>query len=195
MLFLFDIDGVLNKSDYFTKKYTLDYGVSEDVFIDFFQNEFHTTLTNQSDLLSVLPKYFAEWKWDKSAENFLAYWFQNDVKIDHELLLLIRHYRRMGIKIGLASQQEKYRKKYLLKNEGLEDEFDCFYFSCDLGYLKSESKFYETILRRESFPIFFWDDTPEIVKKAKQIGVQAYLYRDNEQLKREIENIIVNNGF
>ncbi|MCE2962272.1 MAG: hypothetical protein ACK5UE_10930 [Chitinophagales bacterium] len=195
MLFLFDIDGVINISTYFTEKYTEEFGVEMAVFDDFFKNEFPFTLTNETDLLSILPKYLATWKWDKSPEEFLAYWFQNDVKIDKELLLIIRHYRSLGIKIGMASQQEKYRKDFLLSLDGLGEEFDCFYFSCDLGYLKSDRKFYETLLENESSPIFFWDDTPAVVEKANQCGFQAYLYHDNQKLKQQIDDILKHNEF
>ena len=190
MLFLFDIDGVLNKSPYFTEKYTQEFGLEMSVFDDFFQSEFPSSLTNNIDLLSILPKHFTKWKWNKSSEEFLNYWFRNVVKIDHELLLMIRHYKRMGIKMGLASQQEKYRKEYLLNKEGLCNEFDCFYFSCDLGYLKSEENFYKAILEIESTPIFFWDDTPVVIEKANQCGFYAYLYKDNQNLKRQMEEIL-----
>ncbi len=195
MLLLFDIDGVLNKSPYFTEKYTKEFGVEMSVFDDFFQNEFPSTLTNKINLLHILPKHFSTWNWDKSSEEFLAYWFENDIKIDRELLLIIRYYRSLGIKIGLASQQEKYRKEYLLSQEGLSQEFDCFYFSCDLGYLKSDRKFYETVLEKESTSIFFWDDTPAVIEKANQCGFQAYLYRDNQKLKQQIDFILEKNEF
>jgi putative hydrolase of the HAD superfamily len=195
MLFLFDVDGVLNKSPYFTEKYAEEFQIDICVFDDFFQNDFLPTLTDNSDLLKILPKHFVKWKWDKSSAEFLAYWFQNDVKIDNELLLIIRHYRSLGIKIGIASQQEKYRKDYLLSLEGLGEEFDCFYFSCDLGYLKSDRKFYETVLEYESSPIFFWDDTPALVEKANQCGFQAYLYHDNQKLKQQIDDILKHNEF
>lgn len=195
MVLLFDIDGVVNKSSYFTEKYSKEFGVEMSVFDDFFQNEFVSTLTNENDLVSLLPKYFRAWKWYKSPVEFLDYWFRNDVKIDHEFLLFIRHSRSLGIKVGLASQQEKYRKDYLLNHEGLSKEFDCFYFSCDLGYLKSEKDFYDAVLENESAPICFWDDSPSVVEKANQSGFQAYLYHDNQKLKQQIDHILAQNEF
>jgi FMN phosphatase YigB (HAD superfamily) len=195
MLFLFDIDGVVNKSPYFTENYVSEFGTETRLFDDFFQKDFLPTLSNKSDLLEILPKHFVKWKWERNAEEFLEYWFKHDVKIDMELILLIRHYRRLGHKVGIASQQEKYRKIYLLNSCGLADEFDSFYFSCDLGCLKSSNFFYYTIIQNEKQPIYFWDDTPEVIEKANHCGFQAFLYLDNQKLKQQIDDIIKHNEF
>lgn len=190
MLLLFDIDGVVNKADYFTEAYQNDFGVSKHVFDDFFQNHFPVTLSNEKDLATILPAFFQNWQWKKSSAEFMDYWFQNDVKLDVELILLIRHYRRLGIRVGLASQQEKYRMNYLLNKAGLADEFDCFYFSCELGYLKSDSNFYRTISKLEQEAIYCWDDTSSVVDLANDCGWTAFLYHDNLVLKEQIDRIL-----
>ena len=120
----------------------------------------------------------------------MDYWFQNDVKFDVELILLIRHYRRLGIRVGLASQQEKYRMNYLLNTARLADEFDCFYFSCELGFLKSDSNFYYSISKLEQEVIYFLDDTSSVVDLANDCGWTAFLYHDNLVLKEQIDRIL-----
>lgn len=195
MVFLFDIDGVLNKSDYFTTSYSKDFGIDPQIFSQFFESEFPYTLTNDKDLSEILPTFLKIWKWEKSVDEFLDYWFRNDVKLDRELLLLIRHYRLLGYRVGIVSQQERCRKEYLLHNQGLRNEFDCFYFSCDLGYLKSEANFYKAISEKESNPIYLWDDTPAVIEKAAHHNFRAYLYHDNQKLKQEIEVIIQQHEF
>jgi putative hydrolase of the HAD superfamily len=190
MLLLFDIDGVVNKANYFTEAYQNDFGVSKDVFDLFFQYHFPATLTNEKDLATILPAFFENWNWKGSSEGFIEYWFQNDVNIDMELILLIRHYRRLGIRVGIASQQEKHRMNYLLNIKRLADEFDCFYFSCELGFLKSDVNFYHTITGLEQQLIYFWDDTRSVMDLANECGWTAYLYSDNLVLKQEIDRIL-----
>lgn len=191
MLFLFDIDGVLCKSDYFTNQYSKDFDVPKEQFDSFFESEFNSTLSGESDLKSILIPHLTRWKWTQSVDDFLNYWFQYDIQIDADLILIISKLRKLGYKTGIASQQEKYRKNELLKV--LKNHFDTFFFSCDLGFLKSQNEFYFQIKELHKEEIFFWDDTPTNIELANQNGINSYLYNSNEDLEHQLIQITEGN--
>lgn len=188
MLLLFDIDGVINYSEYFTIKYCDEFGVDKNVFDLFFKTEFNLALRGEADLKQLLPNYFKKWKWDKNADEFLMYWFYNDIRLNIELVSTLKKLKNNGYTLGIASQQEKYRKSYLLNLPQLKDLFEECYFSCDIGYLKTDIEFYSSLLVKER-EIYFWDDTVEVVDMAKKNGINSYLYSDISIFKNQLSTI------
>jgi putative hydrolase of the HAD superfamily len=190
MLLLFDIDGVLNQSDYFTVQYEKDVGVKREVFDRFFKDELPDLLIGKERIEDVLTIYFETWEWKGTTDEFLEYWFEHDVKFDRELLKIIQELKEKGIKIGIASQQEFRRKKYLLNHNNLSEIIDFSYFSCDLGYLKTEPEFYQYILSQHHEKIYFWDDTQENVDIANLAGIHSYLYDTIDKFKIQLVEIL-----
>ena len=146
MVFLFDVDGVINKSEYFTAQYVKDFGVDISVFRNFFRNDFSQCLIGQKDVRDVIKLYFQQRKWEKTADDFLQYWFEKDVKLDLQLLDYLQEIKKQGYYCGLASQQESHRKKHLWETKQLSLFFEDFYCSCDLNLLKSDPDFFKVIL-------------------------------------------------
>lgn len=138
---LFDIDGVINKSPYFSRPYCVEFGVEQSLITAFFINDFIPCLTGEANLKEKLKPYLPQWKWTKSVEAFLDYWFAHDVKLDEELIQFIQNLRKKGHYCALASQQEQYRKTHLWETKRLKDKFDHFYCSSDLGFLKKDTRF------------------------------------------------------
>lgn len=190
MLLLFDIDGVLNRADYFTVQYEKEFGIKAEVFDNFFIDELPDVLIGKSKLEEILPRYFESWKWKGNIEEFLNYWFRNDVKIDLELIEIINEIKRKNVKLGIASQQEFRRKDYLLNHTSLKDKFNLNYFSCDLGYLKTNSAFYKKIIRENQEEIYFWDDSIENIEVANQNGINGILYTDTKEFKIQLNEIL-----
>lgn len=182
---LIDFDGVVNIADYFSVQYEKDFGISQDEISKFFSYEFNDCLVNKKDLKQILPSFLNKWKWDKSINEFLTYWFQNDIKIDDKLLNYIEKLR-LKYHIVLTTQQEKYRKNHIWTTLQLNNVFDDIYCSCDIGYLKSDQKFYSTIIDdltsrqiiSSSEEIFFIDDTAENIEGAMNFGIQSLLYNN-----------------
>jgi len=189
-LFLFDIDGVLNKSEYFTIQFERDFEINSELFSHFFNTEFEEILRGKVRIEEILPKYFEEWDWQKSVDEFLAYWFANDIRIDEELVCIIEAIQADNHKIGIASHQEFRRKNYLLQNKGLNEIFDINFFSCDSGFLKTENEFYLNIKKEFDGEIYFWDDTLEVVNVANRNGLKAFHYINNLQFKNQISAIL-----
>ncbi len=197
MVFIFDIDGVVNKSDYFSVQFKKDFNVGEEVISEFFREEFHQCAKGKKDIKEMLLPYLDQWKWDKDVDALLAYWFKNDIRIDSELVAAIQplrqHYRCL-----LASQQEVNRKQQLWEVKGLNKQFDRFYCTCDIGYLKKNPRFYEFMVDQliedkwihKVEDIIYWDDSPRFLEAARSIGIHAIHFKENEDILKVIEEWI-----
>jgi len=187
---LFDIDGVVNKSEYFSLAYCKEYGIEQPLITTFFKNDFISCLIGEADLKEKLAPYLTKWQWPDSLDAFLDYWFAHDVKLDEQLIAFVQDLRAKGYYCALASQQEHYRKTHLWETKRLKDKFDHFYCSSDIGYLKKDTRFFDALiadLEAKSLitsknDIVFWDDTKRCVATALECGVEAILFEENQDI-------------
>lgn len=196
MVVVFDFDGVVNKSDYFSVNYEKDYGVAEQEISIFFRLEFDKCAKGEVDIKTLLPPYLQKWKWKKNLDSFLNYWFTNDISLDYDLINFIKEIKEDGKYVVLASQQEIYRKKYIWEKLELEKIFDEFYCTCDIGSLKSDKEFYTFILRdlkhqkriKSPKEVIFFDDSENFVKTALETEIEAYLVKNNSEIFERYKN-------
>ncbi|OGE79054.1 MAG: hypothetical protein A2751_01180 [Candidatus Doudnabacteria bacterium RIFCSPHIGHO2_01_FULL_46_14] len=190
----FDADGMVVSKPYrFSEVLARDYGITSEVTNLFFKNEFLEVETGKADLKEQLPKYLRQWGWQKSLEEFLAYWFKSENYIDTEVIKSIKSLRNGRIKCYLATNQEKYRAAYMKNVMGLDENlFDKIFVSCEVGYLKPSAEFWSAIdnslgeLNKNE--VLVWDDKEKCVAGAKQIGFHAELYRNFRDYREILGN-------
>lgn len=190
MVAIFDFDGVINKSEYFSVKYGKEFNVSQEEISKFFTSDFNKCARGEADIKRVLPPYLEKWKWKEGVDSFLNYWFQNDIALDHELLSFIGKLKHNGHYVALASQQEVNRKNYIWENLAMKNVFDKFYCTCDLGQLKSNQVFFSIILNdlmacniiKSNAEIIFFDDSKNFVDAAKASGIESYHIQENHDI-------------
>lgn len=189
---LFDIDGVIVTGEAWHRQLEQTYSITQEMLSSFFQRSFRACLVGQADLKEVLTPYLAEWGWPHSTQAFLDYWFCRERAVDEQLLQVVQGLRLRGLPCFLATQQERYRTRYLQHDMGLADSFDGMFSSADLGALKSEPGFFQTILLKlngyRADEILFWDDTPGNVKTAQSVGIQAELYSGFASFARTMQD-------
>lgn len=185
---LLDADGVVIKNhDYFSNRYKKDFGKSlnDDVITNFFRNEYKQTAIGRADLKELLKERLDEWGWKGTVDELLKYWFDGERELDEEVLDIAKKLQEKGIKVCLASDNEKYRAEYLLDEVGLKPLFDDTFFSCFVGYTKSEPEFFKTIIKRLEFKpeeIVYFDDDQKNVDVAKGLGIDARFYKSVDQI-------------
>ncbi len=189
---LFDVDGVLidisiDKSQEQLQK---DWGISPLQTERFFKNEFVDCLKGESDLKEVITPFLLEWGWSGSVNAFLDYWFESQKDVDERLLQEVKTLQKKGLKVYLATNQEKYRAEYLLHRVGFGEIFDGMFASYDFGFTKRDAVFFTAILRKTHLKpeeVIFWDDHMSYVQSAESIGIHAYCYANFEQYKKIME--------
>ena len=194
---IFDADGVvINSPDYFSVQYEKEFGVSDDVIQPFFNGKFQDCLMGKADLKEELKPLLNDWKWQRTVDELLEYWFKAEHYIDERIVNKVEILRKKGIECYLAALQEKYRAEYIRKEMGFEKIFDKNYFSSEIGYKKPDKKFFEFIFndlnikeKIEPQEIIFWDDKESNVISAKELGWQGYLYKNFEDFNKVISHL------
>ncbi|OGE30980.1 hypothetical protein A2631_04845 [Candidatus Daviesbacteria bacterium RIFCSPHIGHO2_01_FULL_44_29] len=192
---VFDIDGVLLPELFrFSNRYTKEHGLASDHLAYFFHSDFEQCILGRADLKEVLKNHLKKWGWDKSVDELLGYWFESDTTLDPKVMAVINDLKLKGVKIFVASNQEKYRGEYLTEVLGLGLAVDKVFISAHLGQKKPSPEFFNTIrqeIKLKPEEILFFDDGLENVQGAKNVGWKAHLYTDFKNFEKVVEKNIL----
>jgi putative hydrolase of the HAD superfamily len=92
---------------------------------------------------------------------------------------MIGKLRSNGILCCLASNQQSYRAQYMSTELGYSEHFDKEFYSCDLGFIKPDSKFFNSIISVIGGPpstILFIDDQESNVLAARAVGIKSEIF-------------------
>ncbi len=193
---LFDLDGVLVSSEkIFSKRLVEEYGTDEESISQFFNGVFSECLVGKADMKEEIREYAKRWRWNRSIDDLLDYWFSNEANVDERLLSVIKELRKKGIKCYLATNQEKYRTAYIDKEMGFSKIFDGIFSSSLVGCLKNRPEFFEYVLTKigdiKPEEVLFVDDSQDNIEVAQDIGIQTELYTDFSKFKKKLNSFLL----
>ena len=192
---LFDIDWVIIKSAwtfsrYFEKKQLLKSWAMQ----EFFTWVFKKCSIWEEDLKIEIEKFFKKWNYNWTSEEILDLWFKLDWEIDYEVFDFIKSLKNKSFACYMATQQEKYRAEYLFEDLWLKKLFeDKKYISSEIKILKPTKQFFEYILKDlelEAKKIIFIDDEESKLTFARDIWINAILYKNLDGLKKDLKKYI-----
>ena len=187
---IFDADGVTIETEMFSVQYQCDFGVPAEEMLPFFRGVFGKCKTGEADLKEELQPWLRKWKWEKSVDEFLEYWFKTEDHINEKIVGEVKKLRARGIKCFLATNQEKYRTNYMRKQMGFNKIFDNIFSSAEVGFKKPDKEFFQAIMkelkRLKKQEILFWDDREKNILGAKKFGFKAYIYKNFSDFKEKI---------
>lgn len=190
---LIDGDGAtIKKTKYFSDVYAEEYHIPEEKLRPFFKDKFRMCQRGKADLKVEVGPYLKGWGWKGSVDEFLDYWFHTQTIPNQPVLDALKDVRARGIKICLVTDQEKYRANYISTELGFKDDFDELFYSCDLGYSKSQKEFFEIIIKKLNLKpeeIIYWDD--EDIEMAKEVGINASVFTSFQNFQEEV-NLLMN---
>jgi putative hydrolase of the HAD superfamily len=188
---LFDVDGVLIiPPSLFAEQYCREYGVDPTHQQQFYATkEFKAASLGRFDLKEAIRLHNDMWRWQGTPEALMSLWFDAENHPNTALLKIIKQLRKDGVFVYIASQQEKYRAAYLTNVFGAL--VDGAFYSCDIGYAKHESAFWDVVVSRlgNTFPgvtaqdMAYFDDRENLVEKVRQAGLNSYLYESPGQVR------------
>lgn len=111
-----------------------------------------------------------------SATTLIDYWFENDSRLDRNLLADLAVLRQSGVTLFLATNQEHRRARHLMEQLGLGAHFDDILYSAALGHSKPSPDFFRLATERAGVPpkeIAFIDDMAINIEAARQFGWNA----------------------
>jgi putative hydrolase of the HAD superfamily len=189
---LLDLDGIVvkGKKGRFSERISSEYGAPIDSVLQFIKNEYALCKVGKADLRVELEKYTSQWNWPGSVDELMAYWFHGETELNEKIIKVVTELRNKGIKVYLASDNEKYRAEYILNDLGVKNYFDGHFFSYEVGYRKPEAEYYPTVLEKLSpikpEEVMLWDDKESNLVQARNLGINTKLFTATEKFLEEM---------
>lgn len=188
---MMDVDGVLvsgrpTDGRHLFAELENDLGLSPDRLREtFFSPFWEAIVTGREGLTERLAPVLAEIAPKVSAERLIAYWFENDSRVDETVLAAVKRYRQRGVQVFLATNQEHMRADYLMQQVGLGQHVDGIIYSAALGCRKPTAAFFDQaaeIAGAKPADIVLVDDTLANVEGARQRGWNAVHWTNERPL-------------
>lgn len=179
---MLDVDGVLIGGT----EQRWDRTIREDLGIDphilqqeFFEPHWPAVLRGHQDIRVPLREFLGRVQPAVGADEVLAYWHTHDAEVQRDVVAAAMSWRdRTGGRLGLATNQDRTRLRYLQETLGFGDVFEVTAASCDLGHAKPDAAYFAAadrrIGRRPNQHVFFVDDSDAHVRAAEEHGWSAW---------------------
>ncbi len=199
---VFDADGVVINFKYFTIELEKQHGISHEKVQSFFEKKFNGCLIGKKDLKKEIAPYLLEWGWKKTVDDFLDFWFKTEDRPNILMINFINLLRSKKYPIILATNQEKYRTKFMIKEMKFDKLFDDIISSADAKSKKPSVEFFTFLfkqieqkygIKRED--VVFWDDAKENVVAATDFGFKSFEYKNFKHFKKIMNSLCKPNMF
>lgn len=196
---MMDVDGVLvsgrpTDGRHLFAELEADLGLSPDRLREtFFTPYWEAIVTGREGLTERLAPVLATIAPKVSAERLIAYWFENDSRVDQDVLSAVKRTRARGVPVFLATNQEHLRADYLMRTVGLGAHVDGIIYSASLGYRKPDAQFFEraaAVAGAAPEDIVLVDDTPANVEAARRNGWHAVHWTGERLLDEELASYL-----
>ncbi|WLS05011.1 HAD-IA family hydrolase [Shinella oryzae] len=195
---MIDVDGVLvcgRPSDGRPWASTIeeDLGVSvADLQREFFSPYWDEIVLGRAALIDHLQPVLSKIAPHLSYDDFIAYWFENDARLNTELLGELHQQRAAGKRVYLATNQEHVRAAHLVEALGLGSHCDGIYYSAALASRKPDQAFFEKAAGLSGFPpsqLLLVDDTTANIDAARSCGWNAIQWHEESSLSAALAQI------
>ena len=193
---VFDADGVVINFEYFTIELEKKCGISHEKVQPFFTDKFNDCLIGKKDLKKEIQPYLKEWGWEKSVDEFLKFWFKTEDRPNQKIINYIKNLHDQNIKTILATNQEKYRTKFMTEKMKFNEVFHEIISSADAKSKKPQQEFflfvYKKIKKKYNFKkeeIIFWDDIGKNVTAGNEFGFQSFQYKNFNDFKKTMSSL------
>ena len=163
-----------------------DLGLSFEIVRDgFFRPYWEEVVIGQADLRERLASVLAKAAPKITVEQVLAYWFQQDARLNVELLKDLAMLRSGGLQTYLATNQEHERAHYLMNRLGLAAHVDSCHYSAALRHRKPRLEFFQAVASKVGLPpetLLLVDDSCKNVQAAIDAGWHAVRWTGDDRL-------------
>jgi putative hydrolase of the HAD superfamily len=104
---------------------------------------------------------------------------QFGIEVKQPMLAAVRAVRDLGLRCGLATNQQNLRGGYMRGSLGFEKIFDEQFYSFEIGFAKPEAGYFQTIMNRIDVApdrVLVIDDHDSNVAGAREIGIHGELF-------------------
>jgi len=197
---MIDVDGVVirPRPGGWAAEIEADLGVSRALLGDsFFGPHWEDVVMGRAGLMERLAPVLAQHAPHVTADALVAYWFEKDAELDHELLADLARLRTEGWGLHLATVQEHLRAAHLWTTLGLSARFDAIHYSAAYGCGKPDAAFFHAVAARTGFApgeMLLLDDKLDNVEGARAAGWLGALWTGAEPLSAVLAREGVRSG-
>ncbi|MGV0819572.1 HAD-IA family hydrolase [Martelella sp. AMO21009] len=191
---MLDVDGVVISGpdgQSWARDIKRDLGIDPDMLEEhFFIPHWPEIVAGRKALRDVLEECLPVLASPVTPDDFMAYWFERDSAIDHDVLAACDRLRARGTRIFLATNQEHLRAEYLMAQLKLSDRVDGIVYSAAIGAKKPDPAFFEAAEAKSGFARadhVLVDDQLKNVEAARAHGWRAFHWTGGEDLEALIE--------
>ena len=101
------------------------------------------------------------------------------IEVRQPMLDAVRAVRDLGLRCGLATNQQNLRGSYMRSSLGFDQIFDDQFYSFELGFAKPEAGYFKAIMNRIDVApdrVLFIDDHEGNVAGAREFGIHSELF-------------------
>jgi len=109
--------------------------------------------------------------------------------INPDTVKLMRDIKASGLRVGILSN---IPHDFPRNSVPIFAEADIAVYSCDLGVIKPEAGIYEKLMQKACClyeEVVFFDDKVDNVNKARELGIQAFLWEGAEQAREIVSGM------
>ncbi len=199
---IFDIGGVLELGEYATQPkrghrelsvheyVSTKLGISLDHYFDSIDSAYARSMEgkiSKKRLLYILSKNFKVSS--RKIEKLYLKAYKKNFKHNKKLYNFAFKLREQGYQIAILSDQWHLSKLALMPKK-MTSKFDVVVVSCDVGVRKPDQKIYRMVLKQlrvKAKEVLFIDNREWNLIPAKKIGMKTILFKNNEQLFKELK--------
>ena len=179
---LFDADGVLQHQDVtlhflLTDVLSLPPEEVEERYQEVWEAE-GPILTGQGDFVETMSGLLARWGSPAGADVFVK--ASKNIRTDQAIANIVRDLRSGGVVCCLATNQMRYRARYMSEDLGYRRLFDREFYSCDIGHKKPDAEYFQAILAELDLSperVLFIDDSEANVAAALGLRMSAAVFQ------------------
>lgn len=188
---MMDVDGVLVRGRpkdglHWSSSLKSDLGLAvEDLQREFFDLHWENVVLGRVALEQSLEPVLKRIAPHLSPPQFIAWWFEQDSRLDRGLMRDIARIRSSGTPVYLATNQEHLRAQYLMHTLGLAEHVDGIHYSAQLGARKPSREFFDKVASKTRFApgeLLLVDDNSDNILAATTAGWKAFHWTGEKSL-------------
>ena len=126
---------------------------------------------------------------DKSIDEIVRIDSDSWKNINQETVALMEEVKKAGYILGILSNMPHDFLAWARESLPVFSLPQISLFSCEVNLIKPEEAIYRKLLSMagvESGELVFFDDNPENIKRARALGIEAFVWKDPENARREL---------
>lgn len=170
---------------------------TEEIFTFMFEtdkgliNDFETGQISSEEFFGLLKERY---KLNLTFEDFKDIWnpiFSENKKVNEMILYL----KSRGYPLFILSNTNELHFSYIIEKYPIVHEMDEWILSFEVGVKKPNARIYKMIFERMDVAeneVFYIDDIEQYVNTARKFGINGMVFKNADQLWKEVGNIVEN---